>query len=297
MIIRTLCAHSGDVRRLLGLRQAGVVDLSDDSWEKYRSVLGRLHFDRIALQGKQVRPNFIDSTFSNCQFRDLSSEGNFWGACNSWKRCEFENLRLRDAISPQNRFEACRFVRAEFRRYQPAETVFVGCTFERFMVEGLRVLPNTRNKIARSRLAELWPFPELQELDLRRISLMFRDCHFEKPVFKNCRFGPTVFENCSFDSPRLEACDLNGTVGLEEWSGIDEQEIENAYMSELTRLLELRLGKDSWSAGRLRDFLATYEGQHLESDWFEALVENGIPDDEYAVVEGIVDLLDRQFPP
>ena len=297
MSIATLLGRKGDVREILKASKGNILDLSDASWDTQGVVLSQLNFEEVILSGKWIRPDFVDCTFKGCIFRNLSSESHFWGASNLWIDCEFERLRLDDVISPQNRFIDCRFKDVYLRRYRVSETAFINCTFDRMTVEGLSVQGNTRNRAVRAHMAELWNFPEIVEMDSMNLSLLFRDCRFENPVFKYCDFRNTSFEKSTFLDPVSEASIFNGAEGVHSWwDELDGEDTPtNAYIKELRRLIIERLGPSSWSRSRLKVFFSRYEGRFIRSDWFEDLVENGIPDHEYDIVEEIMDELNRHF--
>src|SRR6478736_4357985 len=108
--LEKLLGQSGKVHELLGLNRSldGYYDLSKANWSS-RIVLSGLNFDGVRLASKMVEVNIVNSKFQNCCFQDIESDGHFWGAGNVWSHCVLEQVSMRQAICPQNRFDSCQF--------------------------------------------------------------------------------------------------------------------------------------------------------------------------------------------
>lgn len=299
MIINQLLQHEGRVRDILPAGPVGPTDISGDNWSKSRAVLAGLWFEEILLAGKRIRPDFVECTFERGVFRKLKAKQHFWGASNLWRDCVFEDLVLDEVISPQNRFENCTFKNVTLKRYNPVDTLFLNCTFENVTFEALYVQPNRRNRMIRNRMAELWPYPEIAEMDKRRVSLLFRGCRFIKPVLTNCVLAHMSFEASEFIEPEGAGNRLEGLDGeIPAWLVAQQPTApEGTYMEALNAMIDEKLGPQSWSKLRLTAFCQTYQGKHLESDWLDDLMKGGVPPQEYDVIEAIIDELESHFPP
>ncbi|MBO1319487.1 hypothetical protein [Acanthopleuribacter pedis] len=211
----------------------------------------------------------------------------------------FEDLVLEEMISPQNRFENCRFKNVTLKRYNPAETLFINCTFENVKLEALFVQPNRRNRMIRNRMSELWPYPEIGEMDKRRLSLMFRGCRFVKPVFTNCLLSHMSFEDTVFTEPSGQGNRMDTVEGDNlAWLKAEQARPgDDPYMEALINMIDEKLGATSWSKLRLEAFSKVNEGKALRSNWLDDLIKGGIPDNEFDVIEEIIDELATRFPP
>lgn len=296
MIISKLLNGSGSARKLLGVREEGILDVSGDNWNATSGVLSGIVFKRISLRDTGVRPTFVECQFDDSVFISLRTNGQFWGAMNLWMRCSFENLKLDKVISPQNRFVDCAFTNCTFRKYQPCETAFVSCVFHQLKIDGFHAKPNMRNVRLRKKLTEKWPFPELESMDNQGLSVLFKKCHFETPEFINCRFENVAFTASTFITPRISDCDLSGVVSdLQWWSDTRTHEPDAAYKEALIDEITRRLGKDSWTFGKVKECLAKYQGKEFRIKWSRYVIDGGIPDEEYDILEQIIDSLRGRF--
>lgn len=286
-------------RKKTASRAVELKDISTQSWLKRGGIIDGRKFEKILLAGKRIYPDFIESKFENCVFRQLKTKGHFWGASNLWKDCVFEDLILEEVMSPQNRFENCNFKNVTIKKYSPHDTVFINCTFENLTLEAMYTRPNVRNSMIKKRIAELWDFPEIDELDKRYLTLMFRGCRFERPEFTNCLFAHMSFEDSVFTEPSGQGNRIDSIEGdnLDWVNAVQQKEGQSAYIQALRDMIDEKLGPESWSSLRLKALCESNNGKQVESIWLGDFLEGGIPSAEYDVIERITDQLNKRFPP
>ena len=255
-----------------------------------RTVIRGESFDGCELQRKQVRANFVECEFNACRFTELRAEDTFWGASNRWTNCTFSNCECSGLISPHNRFEDCTFVDFAFTKYAPCETTFINTTFDSVRFTALKAQPNFRNTTIRQQITLLWPYPEITELDERRASVLFRKCTLASPRFQRAYFNSMVFDSCKIQSPEFIGCSFNGIQNLQDqwWADTDEANPEFQYVIEVHQKIEECLGQSSASFKLSQQWLKQQPGAS-HADWFDYLLDNGIPDNEFDAVERLLD--------
>ena len=298
MIISRLANGTGRVRDLLRASEHQPLDISSDSWSSTAVVLRGLVFENILLKDTAIGPTFVECEFHGCEFSHVRSDGRFMGASNLWVDCKFSDVALNSVISPQNRFEACRFVNVVLRRYRPCETAFVRCDFERLVLGGLRVPPNSRNRTIRDKIESLWAFPEIRGMDDLRVSLLFEECRFESGHFRECRFRHASFVRSVVNDPLVENCDFEGAGGDTRWweEASPALDTDDAFREALLDEVMHRLGAGSWTFRKLKSCAQRHPGRAFRLNWPSEVIEGGIPDEEYEALEAIVDSLRGRFP-
>jgi len=272
------------------------LDISDDRWGETTGVLRGLLFENVILKDTKVRPTFVECQFHGCQFSNVGSAGRFWGALNLWTDCSFSGVEISAAISPQNRFQGCVFSDVYLKRYEPSETAFVSCEFDRLKIEALRAKPNMRNRNIRRRIRDAWEFPEIDLMDDQGVSVLFDRCRFESPEFRNCRFAHVRFSRSRVESPQVVDSEFSGASSESPWW--DETgggDVDEAYKNALIEAVEGELGRDSWTFGKLQECGAQYRGRDFRMKWSGMVIDAGIPDAEYDALERIIDRLRDRF--
>lgn len=255
-----------------------------------RTVIRGESFDGCDLHPKKVLANFVECTFTDCRFANLRSDHTFWGASNRWTDCTFSNCVCSGLISPFNRFEDCVFANFQFTQYAPCGTTFVNTTFDSVRFTAMKAQPNFRNTTIRRQIAELWPYPEIDELDERRASVLFRECTFASPRFQRAYFDQMVFDSCKIQSPEFIGCSFAGIQNLQErwWDNVNDTNPEHQYVIEVHQKIEEILGTSSQSFQLSEQWLTQLPGS-THADWFDYLLDNGIPDNEFDTVERLLD--------
>ncbi len=256
-----------------------------------RAVIRGESFDCCELQNKVVRANFVECSFHACRFTGLRAEDSFWGASNRWTNCAFSNCDCSGLISPQNRFEDCTFLNFAFTRYAPCETTFINSTFHSVRFIAMRAKANFRNTTIRQQIAELWPYPEIVELDDLRASVLFRNCAFTSSRFQRAYFNHMAFDSCKMQSLDLIGCSFIGIQNLQDrwWTDTDESNPEYQYVIEIQQKIEECLGQESAAFKLSQQWLNQLPSPSSHADWFDYLMDNGIPDDEFEIVERLLD--------
>lgn len=255
-----------------------------------RKVIRGESFDGCDLDRRRVRANFVECTFTACRFTGVRAEDCFWGASNRWNDCTFSKCECSGLISPLNRFEDCSFIDFVFTRYMPCETAFINSTFDSVRFTALKAKPNFRNTTIRQQIADLWPYPEIAELDERRASVLFRECTFASPKFQRAYLDQIVFDSCKIQAPEFTGCSFLGIQNLQDqwWADTDDSNPEHQYVIEIHQKIEECLGQSSVSFKLTQHWLNQQPGSP-KADWFDYLLDNGIPDNEFDVVERLLD--------
>jgi hypothetical protein len=178
-------------------------------------------------------------------------------------------------------------------------TVFVGCRFENVVFEGLDVMYNTRNSLVRQDIARKpWGFPELAELDERRLSLLFRNCIHQRSTFKHCILEHTWFDQSQFTDSTIVGSDLSGVTTACVWWNEDDANrsaLLHSYHEVVLQEVGKKVGRDSASFQQLQNYLAR---EDWSKSWFNYLMDKRIPHSEFKIADRIYQSLARsgKFP-
>ena len=254
------------------------------------AVVHNEDFDGCELHDQIVRSRFVGCTFNKCRFSGLQSQHAFWGGGTSWTNCSFSNCDCSRLISAHNRFENCQFTNFAFTYYSPYETTFINSTFDSVRFSVLRAQPNARNQAIRQQYGTLWPYPEIAELDSRRASVLFRKCVMISPRFHRVYFNNIIFDRCDVQSPELLGCSFTGIQNLQDqwWSEHDDTNPERQYVVEVHAAILTVLGESSIAARLSQDWIDQSPITSSHADWFDYLLDNGLPDEEFDVVDELL---------
>jgi len=258
--------------------------LRDPEWSAMLVVLSDLEFNRVELSDTRIDVNVVRSQFRDSEFSQITSRAHFWGAANTWSGCRFKEVRLEDAICPQNRFEHCSFEGFEFIGSNAYETVFSHCTFKNVRFEGFSAKKSTSRKLVR-------------ELADTGASVLFVDCSFDDATFYKCRFANVAFVNTAVSRHSVKASDFSGAIGRPQWWKDDETgDPFVAFLDEVLEMIRRRLGAQSVSFGRLQSYRQDYiDGRTTSKDYSKPLYEPGVPNSELDVIEDALEPIERKF--
>lgn len=283
MIIQELASGPFNVESVLAVYRGadGFADLSGANWRGSLVVIKGLEFNRIRLEDCEIKPNFVECTFSDSHFIRVFTDNHFWGSNCRWSQCTFLECELKNLRSPGFVFENCVFERTRIDDYRAYETVFKSCTFLECEFRLVRAVTGTWSTGRKS------SDPNLE----------FEACSFQGASFVNCNFNQVAFRNCSFDQPRMKDCSFTGVQADSRWWPQEANvDLFVAFLDELIPILAKRIGTQSRSVGILNSFRESYvSGTNSSRDYSAGLYGGSVPDDELDIVEEILDDVAPRF--
>lgn len=287
MNIYDLVDRAGDANTILELAPGpdGLADISAADWGGALVVLRGLTFRKVKLEGRGVRPNFVECHVEGSTFRRLTSHGHFWGAGNIWRNCTFDRVTMENVMSPQTRFENCRFAHLDLTQYRPCETIFSGCEFTGLRVLGMRAVD----------ASGFSGFPEIAELGA---SLIFDDCTLEAPSFRNCYFNAVAFRRCRIRGPVAQACVFSGIASDDVWWPPEaEGDPFLAFLDEVLDAMRTALGEGSASHKALLAYTDDFSSGRTQSDDYSACLYDGtVPGEELDIISDVIDKIEARYP-
>ena len=173
------------------------------------------------------------------------------------------------------------------KSYCPCETAFVECSFADCIFECLKPVPNMRNRTIRQQVAARWPYPEIDELDERRASVLFRQSSLRRVAFVKARFRGVWMDDTAVLQPTLRGCDFDG-IQIEKrwWEDHDQEDPMVYYLKEVVlSLSEVRPGSPTVvRLGRIIDQLAETGSP---TDWLGALEQDFLPEEDFDALDEI----------
>jgi uncharacterized protein YjbI with pentapeptide repeats len=273
VIVDRLLAGQGDAREILALPKTGEVDWSCPAELSRFKVIRGVQFERFSLSRAEVGLNFVECGFKQCAFRDLKTDGHFWGAEDRWTECVFERCDLRRMIAPVNSFVRCRFEGVTVVSFKPHQTLFEGCSFSRGTIQGLKA-----HLISNSLIAN----PDLKG---EGGQLLFRDCRFEGMSFRQCYFEGVVFRRCGFENTTASGCSFGGVVSDVTWWGTQVGDPFTVFLTKALDLIRAKCGPDSAAYREFETYVIDYgSGKTRDKDFSACLYNNRVPYSETKLV-------------
>jgi|GEM_PF-4595089 len=251
--MRRLFNSSGNARELLGIG-ADVHDFGPTDL-KTRGLIQRVHFDRFRFRGKILATDFAECVFQNCSFEYFSSQQHFWNTGNTWEKCVFSNLVLKEMLSPACAFRECKFSNVFLLGYRPHGTRFEECVLENCTLSGFEP------KWAGGKHAV--------RIGSKGVSVFFDRCIMDSPTFEACYFRYTAWSQCRIENPIVYECSFEeATADSPWWMNVPKGDPLCVKIRKMKAMIREKCGSGSVAEAVFEAFYQDYRcGKATKSDY------------------------------
>jgi uncharacterized protein YjbI with pentapeptide repeats len=283
-IANRLLDNRGNARKILNLQEAGLVEWSDAEDFARLEVVRGIQFDEFGISGVEIRLNFVECEFNRCQFKNLKTDGHWWGAEGRWTDCVFEACELSRMIAPVNSFKRCRFEGVSVLNFKPHQTLFDGCSFLHCTIQGLK--------------AQLISNSQIVNRELRGAGqVLFQGCQFSSTSFRESYFEGVSFRGCTFDQTEATESSFQGIASDAVWWQAQKSDPFAFFLTKALDLVRTKCGRDSAAYHEFESYVIEYgNGKTNSQDFSACLYSNRVPSEEAEKVFDDLTKLVERFP-